>query len=157
MFRFIWRFDPSEPWQDFALDRVHFGDASAATQLEVGKDIVAAAGKDIDPVASQRIQDDVYVDDGLTGGDEEQVERFIGVKQEDGQYDGTFAKILAKGNFKIKAFAKFGSKSSEETDLMENKVLGYTSPIEKGCVLPYQHQQEEEVCQSGAKSDHWRY
>ena len=39
--RFVWRFDPTEPWQDYALDRVHFGDAAAGTQLEVGKDIVA--------------------------------------------------------------------------------------------------------------------
>ena len=35
--RFIWRFSEDEEWQDFAIDRVHFGDISAACQLEVSK------------------------------------------------------------------------------------------------------------------------
>jgi len=86
----VWRFAPSEEWQDFALDRVHFGDACAATQLEVAKDIVADAGYDIDPEAACRIKEDVYVDDGLTGGTLEQVSRFVGNKTSDGTYDGTF-------------------------------------------------------------------
>ena len=41
--RFVWRFNPTEPWQDYALDRVHFGDAPASTQLEVGKNILSLA------------------------------------------------------------------------------------------------------------------
>ena len=129
--RFVWRMSPSEPWQDYALDRVHFGDACAATQLEVGKDLVAEAGVDIDPEASQRIEDDLYVDDGLTGGDEEQVARFVGTKLEDGSYDGKFSKILALGNFKIKAYGVAGQKSTEESDLMRNKVLGYNYNLEE--------------------------
>ena len=128
--RYVWRFSPSEPWQDFALDRVHFGDAPAGTQLEVGKDIVADAGWDIDEEAAQRIKDDVYVDDVLSGGDEDQVARFVGVKQDDGNYDGTFSKILALGNFKIKAFAISGQKKTDESDLMGNKALGYDYDIE---------------------------
>ena len=97
--RFVWRFDPSEPWQDYAIDRVHFGDASAGCQLEVGKDIVADAGAFIDKEASQKLKDDLYVDDGMTGGTAEQVKRFVGKKLPDGGgYDGTFSKILARGN-----------------------------------------------------------
>ena len=102
MRRFVWRFDQTEPWQDFALDRVAFGDGPAGTLLEVGKDIVAETGVDIDPEASKRIRDDMYVDDGLTGGTMEQVAKFVGKKIEDG-YDGTISQILARGNFKIKA------------------------------------------------------
>lgn len=48
-------------------------------------------------VAAQRIKDDVFVDDGLTGGDEEQVSRFVGVKQEDGNYDIVFWKFQDQG------------------------------------------------------------
>lgn len=110
--RFVWRFSPSEEWQDYALDRVHFGDACAATQLEVAKNLVAEAGKYIDPEAALRIQEDVYVDDGLSGGTEEQVRRFVGNKTQDGNYDGTFSKILSLGNFKIKAFSISGQKPS---------------------------------------------
>ena len=129
--RFLWRFDPSEPWQDYALDRLHFGDASAATQLEVGKDLVAEMGKEIDAEAAQRIHDDLYVDDGLTGGDAKQVARFVGQKQEDGSYNGTFSEIFKLGNFKIKAFSISGQKKSEETELMGNKVLGYEYNVEE--------------------------
>merc|ERR1711888_83052 len=64
--RFVWRFNPSDGWQDFALDRVHFGDQCAATELEVGKDITADEGTHIDPEAAKRIKEEIYVDDGLT-------------------------------------------------------------------------------------------
>ena len=106
--RFVWRFHPGDPWQDYALDRVHFGDAAAGTQLEVGKDIVADAGVDIDKEGCEKLKDDLYVDDGLTGGTEEQVKRFVGNKLDDGSYDGTFSHILARGNFKIKAIGVCG-------------------------------------------------
>ena len=129
--RFVWRFAASEPWQDFALDRVHFGDACAATQLEVAKDIVADAGAHIDPDAARRIQEDAYVDDLLTGGTAEQVDRFIGKKMADGSYDGTFSRILGLGSFRVKAFGISGQKSSEESDLLGSKVLGYHSNLEK--------------------------
>ena len=36
------------------------------------------ANKQIDYEAAERIKDDVYVDDGLSGGSEEQVHRFVG-------------------------------------------------------------------------------
>ena len=131
MRRFLWRFDPGEQWQDYALDRVHFGDACAATQLEVGKDLVADAGAHIDPEAAMRIKNDVYVDDGLTGGTKEQVERFVGSKTADGSYDGTFSEILKLGNFRIKAFGISGQKVSEESSLLGAKVLGYVYNIEE--------------------------
>ena len=75
---FVWRFSPDEERSDFALDRVHFGDQFAATQLEVGKNIVADAGSYIDFEAASRIKEDLYVDYGLTGGTESQVTRMVG-------------------------------------------------------------------------------
>ena len=123
--RFVWRFNPGDDWQDFALDRVHFGDQCAATELEVGKDITADEGAHIDPEAAKRIKEEIYVDDGLTGGSAEQVNRFVGKKLPDGQYDGTIPRILALGNFKVKAFSISGQEPTEESDLMGNKVLGY--------------------------------
>ena len=35
--RFIWRFSPDDPWSDFALDSVMFGDLPAANCLEIGR------------------------------------------------------------------------------------------------------------------------
>ena len=118
------------PGRIFAIDRVHFGDGPAGTFLEVGKDLVAEAGRDIDPEASQRIEDDLYVDDGLTGGTEEQVARFVGTRQEDGSHDGSFSRILAKGNFSVKAYGISGRKTVG-SELLGNKVLGYNYCLEE--------------------------
>ena len=123
--RFIWRFDPSQEWQEYALDRVHFGDACAATQLEVAKNLVAEKGKQIDPEAAKRIKHDMYVDDGLTGCRRDQISRFVGEKQSDGIYSGSIQKILKLGNFSIKAFGVSGTVQREEDNLMGSKVLGY--------------------------------
>ena len=130
--RFVWRFSPNDDWEDFALDRMHFGDIPAACILEVGKDICADKGRHIDEEAAKRIENDIYVDDGLTGGRKEQVERFVGKKDpETGNYDGTFSQILGIGNFRIKAFGISGQKPTEESKLMGDKVLGYDYDIEK--------------------------
>ena len=115
---------------DFALDRVHFGDQCAATQLEVGKDLVADAGAHIDREASEKIKNDLYVDDGLTGGDHDQVVRMDGEKLPDGTFSGTLSKILNLGNYKIKALAVSGSKKSLDSDLMGDRVLGYSYNVE---------------------------
>ena len=128
--RFVWRFSPNEQWMDFALDRVHFGDQCAATQLEVGKDIVADAGAHIDREASEKIKNDLYVDDGLTGGDHDQVVRMVGEKLPDGTFSGTLSRILSLGNYKIKALTVSGSKKSLDSDLMGDRVLGYSYNVE---------------------------
>ena len=45
--RFIWRVSEDAEWQDYAIDRVHFGDQSAACQLEVAKGLIAELGREI--------------------------------------------------------------------------------------------------------------
>ena len=128
--RFLWRFDPTQSWQEFALDRVHFGDACAATQLEVAKNMVAELGRHIDPQAAKRIKFDMYVDDGMTGGSRKQVSKFVGKKDVDGRFSGSIQKILRLGNFTVKAFGISGEPQSEEAGLMGNKVLGYKYNLE---------------------------
>ena len=56
--RFVWKFADESDWTDFAFDVVHFGDRSAACQLEVAKDLIADTYEYIDPEAAQRIGDD---------------------------------------------------------------------------------------------------
>ena len=91
----MWRFKPSDPWEDFALDYVHFGDVCLATQLEVAKNIMADAGAHLDIEAVKQIEEDVYVDDGLTGGTVDPVKHFVGEKDISGKFTGTFSKILS--------------------------------------------------------------
>ena len=124
--RFIWRFSEDEEWQDFAIDRVHFGDISAACQLEVSKSKTSDLGKDIDPQAAQKIDEDTYVDDGVTGGKPEDVERMVGIRGSDGKHHGgTISKILALGNFAVKEFVVGGDADQAEENPLGNSVFGY--------------------------------
>ena len=123
--RFVWKFREEDEWQDFAFDRVHFGDCCAACQLEVAKDLLADTFSYIDPEAAQRVKDDVYVDDGVTGGTPEQVDRFLGVKTDDGSFNGTIPQILGGGNFKFKAAVRSGDTDEEQIAKLGNNVFGY--------------------------------
>ena len=123
--RFVWRFSENEEWQDYGIDRVHFGDRSAACQLEVSKNKVAELGRHIDSEAADRIIHDTYVDDGPSGGNLETVQRMVGVKDENGDYNGTISQILAIGNYKVKEFVVSGDLEQEDENLLGNKVFGY--------------------------------
>ena len=66
--RLVWRFNPDEEWTDYAFDCVAFGDVPAANCLEIGRNLTADEGFDIDPVAAMKIKNDSYVDDNVSGG-----------------------------------------------------------------------------------------
>ena len=87
--RFVWRWTEDCPWIDLGLDRVHFGDIGAASELQVSKGFVADLGACIDEEASEKLVEDSYVDDTLTGGDAETVERMVGQKDESEKFDRT--------------------------------------------------------------------
>ena len=123
--RFVWRFHEGEPFRDFAIDRVHFGDRPAACQLEVSKVKIAAKGRDIDPEAADKLVEDSYVDDGFTGGDIATVERMVGKKDENGAYDGTMSQILALGGYQVKEIVKEGDMEQDDKNLLGNTVFGY--------------------------------
>ena len=123
--RFVYRFDPSGDWEDYAFDVVAFGDNPAANCLEIGRDMVADAGVQIDPVASRKLKDDSYVDDNVGGGTEAEVKRMMGVRQPDGSYSGTMSQILDLGKLKAKVFVATGEVDESVKGLISNKVLGY--------------------------------
>ena len=123
--RFIWRFSQEEDWSDFAFDCVAFGDFPAANFLEIGRDITADAGVEIDPEATKKIKEDSYVDDCISGGSVDAVERMKGVKLADGSFSGSMTKILQIGKLKIKTIVSSGDTDEEAMALIGNKVLGY--------------------------------
>ena len=75
--RFVWRWTEDGPWIYLGIDRVHFVDICAASELQVSKGFVADLGACIDEEASEKLVEDSYVDDTLTGGDAETVERMV--------------------------------------------------------------------------------
>ena len=121
----VWRFSKEEDWKTYAYRVMAFGDRLAATALECGKRQSADLGEEIDPIASKRIKEELYVDDGVTGGTKEEIERFVGHKKEDGSYDGTIQQILGLGGFPIKCFVSSGSQDEEAIALLGSSVLGY--------------------------------
>ena len=123
--RFIWRFSKDDPWMDFAFDCVAFGDCPAANCLEVGRDMTAEAGREIDPVAADKIINDSYVDDGVTGGSKAEVERMKGARLGQGSYSGTLGQILSLGKLRMKVVVTTGEQDTELTKLIGDKVLGY--------------------------------
>ena len=123
--RLVWRFSTSEPWQDFGFVVVAFGDRPAANFLELGKDLCADAGKKIDPVASKKIKQDCYVDDGVTGGSKKEVAKMMGDKLGEGNYSGTICQIFKKGSLNLKVIVPSGEKDPSAKDLLGNSVLGY--------------------------------
>ena len=123
--RFVWRWSEDEPWQDYAIDKVHFGDGPAACQLEVSKLKVAELGNHIDEEAAVKMILDSYVDDNFSGGDPAAIDRMVGKQQPDGSYDGTISKILALGGFKVKAFAVEHDMDQPDENLLGNSVFGY--------------------------------
>ena len=123
--RFVWRFDPSEEWADYAFDCVAFGDIPAANCLTIGMNLTAKEGEHIDPVASKKIVKDSYVDDNVTGGTAAEVKRMKGERLPDGTYTGTMTKIVGLGKLKIKVIVSTGESDESVKHLINNKVLGY--------------------------------
>ena len=123
--RFVWRSSDAEDWQDFAINRVHFGDQSAACQLEVAKQLVADLGIHISKQAVKIIKEDTYVDDGASGGSLHDVQELVGVRGDDGIYNGTISKVLSLGGFVIKEFVIEGDLSQSEDNLLGNSLFGY--------------------------------
>ena len=128
----VWRdCDNSAEWKTYGFECTAFGDVPAAVQLEVAKKLCAEAGREIDEEASIRIISDTYVDDGATGGDPEQVQRFRGNKGVDGRYDGTIPQILSLGGLDIKAMMVSGEEDVEAIDKLGKKVLGIDYDVGK--------------------------
>ena len=137
--RLVWRFSFEEPWQDFAFDTVAFGDIPAGNFLELGRDMVAELGRDVDPIAADRIIRDTYVDDGVSGGSYAEVQTMKGDKLGDGSFSGTLRQILDKGKLKMKVIVTTGETNDDLKHLIGNKVLGYkwnATTDEMGVGLP---------------------
>ena len=75
---------------------VAFGDMPAALALELAKELMAELGRAVDPMAAEQLLRNSYVDDVGGGGNDLDVERMRGDRQEDGTYSGTIPVILSQ-------------------------------------------------------------
>ena len=112
--RRLWfRVNPQhDDWKIYGFNCVQFGDRPAAALMTIAVEKAAksyeAVTKDLKLSVSEVKEDskkllqDTYVDDGTTGGSRKQIERMIGIKQEDGSYSGTIPAMMKKVRLKLK-------------------------------------------------------
>ena len=79
--RVVWRHgDRGADWKVYGFLVVAFGDRQAAVLLQIVIRMTCEMYKNVDLIAAQKIQDDLFVDDLVTGGELELVDRFMGDK-----------------------------------------------------------------------------
>ena len=95
----VWRDPKTGKLHTFGHRKVGMGDVSASVLLELSKEIAAEVGRDIDPILAVQFVLMSYVDDGLFGGSQADVDRMRGELKvtESGAltYTGTITKMLA--------------------------------------------------------------
>ena len=135
----VWRYgDENSDWKTYGFNTMTFGDVPAAVILELVKSLAAQKYKQIDLVAAKRIENDSYVDDNLTGGDVQEVERMMGnCTKVDGKflYDGTISQILEKVGLRAKVFVKSGENNREFIDKLGGQVLGHVWEPQKDEII----------------------
>ena len=122
--RFLYREAPTLPWRVCGYTRATFGDLPAGLILEVVKRRAAELGMELDPLAAQQILDNSYVDDCITGGSKEEVERMKGHLLANGQYSGTITQILATCGMRPKFLAVSGDQDPAAAEPLGGRVLG---------------------------------
>ena len=95
----VWRDPKTGILHTYGHRKVGMGDVSASVLLELSKEIAAEVGRDIDPILAVQFVLMSYVDDGLFGGSQADVDRMRGelCVTESGAltYTGTITRMLA--------------------------------------------------------------
>ena len=125
--RVLWRNgDVGTPWRIYGFTVVSMGDGPAACFMELTRRGTAEMSRYIDPVASEKIGEDAFVDDITTGGTEEECLRFKGnMDPETCVCDGTIPQILLTGGYVVKAIGMSGEPDGKALDKLGGAVLGH--------------------------------
>ena len=130
----VWRFGKvQEAWRIFQYRCMAFGDLIASLGLEVIKEKgceIAEERKEVSPDAIAKVQDDMYVDDGISGcNSDEEADRLIGtmtiLPNDKLSYDGEIAKVLGYVGLKPKVFIRSGVQNPQQALDKQGNVLGH--------------------------------
>ena len=124
--RVVWRNGKKGAvWKVYSFMVVAFGDRIAAVLLQIAIRITSEVYKDIDLVASHKLLSDMFVDDLTSGGELNEVLRFMGNRDEvTGKNDGTMVQIMEKGGLYFKAMQMSGELDDDQLELLGGAVLG---------------------------------
>ena len=124
--RVVWRYGVKEDaWKIFGYLVVSFGDVPAATLLNVCLQKTICMHATIDLLAARRLENDIYVDDIQSGGENDEVARFKGEENpETLRCSGTMPQILKQANFELKAIAITGEDDGGALKKLSGEVFG---------------------------------
>lgn len=116
----VWRESEDAPWEIYGYCCIGFGDKPAAVCLELACNIAADLGLNDDELVSLMLRVCRYVDDVLSGGSKEDIDRMVGdiTINPDGSlsYSGTISKILARIGFSAKMIVRSGETNQAVLD-----------------------------------------
>ena len=114
--RIVYRdLDTSKPVKTYGITTANFGDRSAAAIASVALQKTAKLYRSINEEAATKIEDDSYVDDIVTGADDD--EGYQSLKKH-------CPEILSKGNFSLKGITTVGDRSEESVKLLGSGAYG---------------------------------
>ena len=114
--RLLWRhLDTSAEFKCYGIETVNFGDRPAAAIVTIAVRRTAEIYKDVNPTAAQALIDDIYMDDIVTGADDEEKAEAL---------KGGISEILPRGGFKEKGFVMTGDTSEEALKLLGSGEIG---------------------------------
>ena len=124
--RVVWRHgDSKAAWRVYGFCVVTFGDRPAAVLLHIAILVTCQLYNSVDPLAARRLCTDMFVDDLCSGGEKEEVDRFMGDKEVDSLVcSGTMSRIMRRGGLNFKAMQKSGEEDGEKLKLLGGAVLG---------------------------------
>ena len=74
------------------------------------------------------------MDDGFTGGKAADIERMVGTKDTEGNYNGTMSNILALGVYRVKEYVIEGDMDQADKNLLSNAVFGHSWDPKSKCM-----------------------
>ena len=130
----VWRFGQTDqPWRIFQYRKMAFGDLIASLGLEIVKDKgcdIAAQRQEVSEAAINKVRDDMFVDDGISGcEDNQEADKLIGEMTilSNGKlaYSGEVSKVLGYVGLKPKVFIRSGIENPKEAMEKQGNVLGH--------------------------------
>ena len=123
--RVVWRKDRTGNWDIYGFLCVSFGDRPAAVILDVVIKLTVQMFGGLDLLAAKRLKEDMFVDDLVSGGTDDEISRYVGEEDPDTlQCSGTMPTILAQGRFTLKAIAWTGEHDGPKLIKLGAAVLG---------------------------------
>ena len=123
----VWKEESGLDWEIFLHTVVGMGDVPASLFLELAKEIASDLCKAEDTLLAKQIRDLSYVDDGIFGGSQADIDRMRGeyLQQEDGSwaFNGTISRALRRVGFREKMIIVSGEKDPRILAKL-GKVLG---------------------------------